>query len=48
MLFVYLLSFIFVLGMALNASKQELEEQIEKTGKIKIMKSKHNNNGYTK
>ncbi len=48
MLFVYLLSFIFVLGMALNASKQELEEQIEKTGKIKKLNSKHNNNEYTK
>lgn len=48
MLFVYLLSYIFVVGMALNASKNELEEQIEKTGKINILKSIHNNNGYTK
>lgn len=48
MLFVYLLSFIFVIGMALNASKNELEEQIEKTGKIKILKGVHNIKEYTK
>ena len=48
MLFIYLLSYIFVVGMALNASKAELEEQIEKTGKIKILKRIHNNKEYTK
>lgn len=48
MLFVYLLAFIFVIGMALNASRNELNEQIEKTGKIKIREFVHNSKGYTK
>ncbi len=48
MLFVYLLAFIFVIGMALNASKNELDETLEKTGKIKITEFVHNSKGYTK
>ena len=48
MLFVYLLAFIFVIGMALNASQNELNEQIEKTGKIKIREFVHNSKEYTK
>ena len=35
MLFIYILSYIFVIGMALNASKNEIEYELEKTGKIK-------------
>lgn len=48
MLFIYLLAYIFVIGMALNASSNELEEEIEKTGRINILKGVHNNKGYTK
>lgn len=48
MFFVYLLANIFVIGMALNASKDELEEQIEKTGKIKVMKNAQNKKEYTR
>lgn len=48
MLFVYLLAFIFVIGMALNASKKELDEKLEKTGKIKIREFVHNSKEYTK
>ncbi|MBQ7141074.1 MAG: YihY/virulence factor BrkB family protein [Bacilli bacterium] len=48
MLFIYLLAYIFVIGMALNASSSELEEEIERTGKINLLKVVHNNKGYTK
>jgi len=48
MLFVYILAYIFVIGMAFNASANELDEEIEKTGKINILKRVHNNKGYTK
>lgn len=41
MLYMYLLASIFVIGMAFNASKTELEEEIEKTGKFNILKKKH-------
>ncbi len=42
MLYMYLLAYVFVVGMALNASRKELDEEIEKTGKIKILNLKHN------
>jgi len=41
MLYMYLLAYIFVIGMAFNASRAELDETIEKTGKINILKSRH-------
>lgn len=41
MLYMYLLSYVFVIGMAFNASRAELDEEIEKTGKINILKMKH-------
>lgn len=47
MLFIYLLAYIFVIGMALNASRAELDEEIEKTGRINILKNVKNNKGYT-
>ncbi len=42
MLFIYLLSTIFVIGMALNAYKNELNDEISKTGRMNIIKSIHN------
>ena len=42
MLYMYLLAYVFVIGMAFNASRVELDEEIEKTGKINILKSRHN------
>ena len=42
MLFIYLLSNIFVIGMALNAYKNELDDEINKTGRMNIIKSIHN------
>lgn len=42
MLFIYLLSNIFVIGMALNAYKNELDDEINKTARINIIKSLHN------
>ena len=42
MLYMYLLAYVFVIGMAFNASRKELDEEIEKTGKINIIKMKHN------
>lgn len=42
MLYMYLLAYVFVIGMAFNASRAELDETIEKTGKINIIKSRHN------
>lgn len=42
MLYMYLLSYVFVIGMAFNASRKELDEEIEKTGKIKILNINHN------
>jgi len=41
MLYMYLLAYVFVIGMAFNASRAELDETIEKTGKIEILKSIH-------
>lgn len=41
MLYMYLLAYVFVIGMAFNASRAELDEEIEKTGKINILKSRH-------
>ena len=42
MLYLYLLAYVFVVGMAFNASRKELDEEIEKTGKINIIKGVHN------
>ena len=42
MLYMYLLAYVFVIGMAFNASRAELDEEIEKTGKVKILKRIHN------
>jgi len=42
MLYLYLLASVFVVGMAFNASRKELDEEIEKTGKINIIKGVHN------
>lgn len=41
MLYMYLLAYVFVIGMAFNASRAELDETIEKTGKIKLLKAGH-------
>ena len=41
MLYMYLLASVFVIGMAFNASRNELDQEIEKTGKINIIKMKH-------
>ena len=41
MLYMYLLAYVFVIGMAFNASRAELDDEIEKTGKINILKSIH-------
>lgn len=41
MLYMYLLAYVFVIGMAFNASRAELDETIEKTGKIKLLKVGH-------
>lgn len=41
MLYMYLLSYVFVIGMAFNASRNELNEEIEKTGKINILKMRY-------
>lgn len=45
MLFIYLLSTIFVIGMALNAYKVELDDEINRTGSMNIIKSLHNKSG---
>lgn len=42
MFYMYFLAYVFVIGMAFNASRAELDETIEKTGRINLPKLKHN------